>query len=510
MTKPKINTQDHELREKSEHGVLGPILMADALAGSRLIGTLLDTLRPPLAKWFKGPANRTLAVALDAHLRGEIDCDQASVAGYLSGLPHEALHQILTGKKVTDWKLCDYEGSALQSAGGYSGAFPPDGHYPASAALGWAKILRGLYEQEQAIDILRKTAVEVSRANPANGISEIIAEAAEQIAAITSNQAQGKTSGHGLEQVVEDAKRAAQRRVDGEGSPCSWGIPELDAFAPLRPGALIILSAPPGAGKTSLALMAAAATAEAGGRGSVAMASLEMSQAELVTILCARELKISPSAIRDWRPAAAVRESEIKQIAERWKQSDGLAVRDATAGSKQTGSAIVSWFRQRKATSKDKLALGVLDYIGLLESEGKEQEREKLSAASGALKAAAQSLEIPILCLAQLNREGRKAVRDVKTGKAVATPEPRKEDLAGSGALEANADMIVFVHFPEASTEIANPRGKIIVAKQRGGATGSIDVIFHRSHQLFTFDPPIKNKSMSQNPHESEDAYAQP
>lgn len=506
----KVSPQDPGLRAKAELGVLAPILIADSLAGSRLIGTLLDTLRLPLSQWFKGPANRTLAVALDAHLRGEIDCDWTSVATYLSGLPHEALHQMLTGKKVTEWKRCDYEGSALQYAGGYSGAFPNDGFYPAQQALGCAKLLRGMVEQERAIEILRQTAIEISKASVLNGAEDIITAAVEQISAITSTGKTARTMGEGMRDAITRAKADAQRRASGDGAACSWGIPELDQLCPMRPGALIILSAPPGAGKTSLALMAASATAQAGGRDSVAISSMEMRLEELAIILGSRELGLSAKAIKDWTPEAQEREPEILAMIAEWEAHNGIAVRESVGGERQTVAAIISWFRRRKAAAKGRLALGVLDYIGLLEGDGKQTEHDKLSVASAALKQAAQSLEIPILCLAQLNREGRKGIRDTKTGEMVAQPEPRKEDLNGSGSLEANADAIVFVHFPKATSGVGNPRGKIIVAKQRGGPTGSIDVVFHGSHQLFTFDPPIKNKSMSQDPHESEDAYARP
>lgn len=508
MNKPKLNLPDTDLRHHAECAVLSPILrQVDSLAGSRLIGTLLGTLRPPLAKWFKSPANRTLAVALDAHLRGEIDCDQGAVANYLSAMPHATLHEIFTGGKVSAWKACDYEGSALQFAGGFTSAFPDHEKYLDSQALGYAEILRGLVQQENTIDALRKMAVDVSKADVKKGADHVIAGVVEQLTALLSSGNDKMTMGDALAGVVAAAKRAAEMRRTGESSLVSWGIPELDKFCPLRPGALVILSAPPGAGKTSLALMAASATAAAGGRGSVALVSLEMTINELVTILCAREIGISPSAIRDWRPAAEAEEAQILALAQKWRESDGISVRESETGARHTASAVTAWLRKRKRVSCDKLTLGVVDYIGLLESEGKEGEREKLAAASGLLKSTAQSLEIPILCLAQLNREGRKAVRDPKTGKAVATPEPRKEDLAGSGALEANADAIVFIHFPDAATDDPMPRGKIIVAKQRGGATGSIDVIFHRSHQLFMFEPPVKNTSMSESPNESEDLY---
>lgn len=503
----RLTLQDPALRLKAEYGILAPILAADSLAGSRLIGTLLETLRLPLSQWFSAPANRAIAVALDAHLRGETDCDQTGVTTYLAGMPHEALHLTLTGKKVSTWKACDFEGSALASVGGYAGAFPPEGFYPASQALGSANLLRWMVEKERTIALLRATALEVQNANITQGTEDMLTGCIELVSAITTTGKAARTMGQGMRDAVTKAKHDAQRRANGESAACSWGIPELDELCPMRPGALIILSAPPGAGKTSLALMAASATAAVGGRDSVAISSMEMRLEELAIILGSRELGMSAKAIKDWTPEAQAREPEILSMIDSWEKHNGIAVRESVGGERQTVSAIISWFRRRKAAAKGKLALGILDYIGLLEGEGKQTEYDKLSIASAQLKQAAQSLEIPILCLSQLNREGRKGIRDSKTGETVAQPEPRKEDLNGSGSLEANADAIVFVHFPKVTSGLGNPRGQIIVAKQRGGPTGKIDVIFHGAHQVFSFCPPIQNKSMSQEPNESEDHY---
>ena len=510
MTRP--TKQDPALRASTEWSVLTPILLARGEASGRILAAVSVAIPPPLHQWFAESPRKAIAVALDAALKGEIGSDHASVSAYLSGLPHGTLHEIVTGKPVSAWKAGEYEGSALASIGGFNALNEPVDaqHSSATQAPQSAKVLRHLVERDRAIDVLRDMATEISRCDLGKGPTDAISQGLDRLGAMLSGGSAGRNLGDCLLSAVDSAQKSAELRGEGHDSPCTWGLPALDRLCPMRAGALYILSAPPGAGKTSLALQSAAATALAGGKGSVALVSLEMTGEELATILVARETGLSPAAIREWSPAAAIRSDVIREIAAQWRVSEAMMVRDLDAGGqRQTAAAVTAWLRQRKTVTANRLALGVIDYLGLLDGDAKQREYDTITQATRTIKRAAMTLRLPILCLAQMNRDGRKADRD-KSGAVSSTPEPRLEDLRGSGSIEQDADAVVFIHLPDARSEEPSLRGKIIVAKHRGGATGSVDVIFHRRQQLFqeVAIEPRNNSRMSSDPSPSEDLYA--
>lgn len=487
----RTSPEDPRLRETCEWGVLAPILLATPEVGSRLLAAASVALAPPLHRWFDDRPRKAIAVAMDAALRGEIQPDHQSVAGYLGGMPYETLIEITTGRPVAPWKASEYQGSALAAIGGFNSLDAPDGLQgnPALVA-GSATLLRHLVERLQAVETLREVAVEVSRCDLKGGPTEALSAGLDRLAGLLSGGSAGRNMGDCLLSAIDRAEQSASLRAQGQSVPCTWGLPALDLLCPLRPGMLVVLSAPPGAGKTSLALQAGAATAAVGGKGSVAISSLEMTGEEVATILVARELQISPSSIREWTQAAQSRADQIRAIAQQWRASDAVMIRDLeTGGQRQTAAAVTAWLRQRKTVTANRLGLGIIDYLQLLDGEPRQREYDTITQATRTLKRTALSLRIPILCLAQMNREGRKADRN-QQGEVTTVPEPRLEDLKGSGSIEQDADAVVFIHFPETKDPVTWT-GRIIVAKQRGGATGSIAVNFHRRHQLMVHQGPV-------------------
>jgi replicative DNA helicase len=133
-----------------------------------------------------------------------------------------------------------------------------------------------------------------------------------------------------------------------------------------------------------------------------------------------------------------------------------------------------NWARKVKG-----LKLIVIDYFGLLRHNGKAGSRyEAMTEISGQLKSLARSLKVPILCLAQLNRENmqRKGMK------------PQLSDLRDTGALEQDADGVIFLHRPDYYGDGDNPTPgvtsgpvdlQVILAKNRHGATGSINMDFY-------------------------------
>jgi replicative DNA helicase len=123
------------------------------------------------------------------------------------------------------------------------------------------------------------------------------------------------------------------------------------------------------------------------------------------------------------------------------------------------------------------LGLLVVDYLQLMHQKGRVESRQlEVSEISRSMKALAKELEVPIVALSQLNRK----VEERKGGK------PMLSDLRESGAIEQDADVVMFIHREDQDDEEGGggaPRPgaipvELIVAKQRNGPTGSVDLIF--------------------------------
>lgn len=250
--------------------------------------------------------------------------------------------------------------------------------------------------------------------------------------------------GEGLHRMFE-----ALRGGQVEMTPTPWD--QLNRYiGGLRPGALYIIGARPAVGKTVIGLNLAAGFTD---HGAVGFVSLEMTEDELRKRLLASEGTVHLSGLLDgrlstgdWEALAAV---EPKVAAMR------LSVYDSA----EQLSQVLSY--ARTLHRKGDLKLLVIDYLQLLSGDGRAESRQQeVSQFSRALKALAKELRIPIVALAQLNREsaGRK------------TGEPKVSDLRESGAIEQDADAVILLHRDE---ERKPGVIKIIVGKNRQGQPGS-------------------------------------
>jgi replicative DNA helicase len=120
----------------------------------------------------------------------------------------------------------------------------------------------------------------------------------------------------------------------------------------------------------------------------------------------------------------------------------------------------------------------MVDYLQLMRSsEGKDSREQEISEISRSLKALAKELNVPVVALSQLNRQVESR----------SPPKPRLSDLRESGAIEQDADVIAFIYREEAYDEDTDRKGiaEIIVAKQRNGPIGSVDLAFLREYTRF-------------------------
>ena len=222
-------------------------------------------------------------------------------------------------------------------------------------------------------------------------------------------------------------------------------------------------------GKTSFALNIAenvAAKAKAKDRHTVGVFSLEMSKEALVQRLLCSLASVDIHKIRRGYASS----DEYKRLQQAAAQlHDAPIYIDDTAGI----SILEMKAKSRRLATEGNLGLIVVDYLQLMRGpEGAENRQQEISAISRALKNMAKELGVPVLALSQLSR----AV-ETRGG----TKRPMLSDLRESGAIEQDADVVLFVYRPEVyETDPAKRDGKaeIIIAKQRNGPTGSIDLAF--------------------------------
>lgn len=239
--------------------------------------------------------------------------------------------------------------------------------------------------------------------------------------------------------------------------PVRTGIDRVDRIAGgLMPGELEIIAARPGNGKTSLAMQVAMFTAEQD--RPVLVVSLEMTASELVgRVLCG---------------ATGVASSQVRQ-----RGVDPNQFNNALLELKELPLTIfdppTATMRQIRAVAKMQSAAGglellVIDYIGLVQPRDRRLQRtEQVAEITAAMKQLAKEIDVPVIALCQLNRQADGAT-------------PILSHLRESGAIEQDADVVVFLH-REDETNF-----KLIIAKHRHGDTGEIPVAFDGAKTRFS------------------------
>lgn len=240
----------------------------------------------------------------------------------------------------------------------------------------------------------------------------------------------------------------------------------------MQPGALIILAARSTVGKTALAGGLALQVAEAG--EAVLFFSLEQSRRELAQRLLCAGSGVSMTRLRSKNLPTDDREN----LAETAAMLGVLKLTiDDTPGRTVSQISAVSRLQKRR----DGLSLVIVDYLQFVEPDDRRIPREQqVAEITRGLKNMAKSLSIPVICLAQLNRqiENRENKR------------PRLADLRESGAIEQDADMVWFIDRPGSYDDKADPEAAtLIVAKNRNGQTGDVPLRWVGSRMRF-YNPP--------------------
>ena len=253
------------------------------------------------------------------------------------------------------------------------------------------------------------------------------------------------------------------------------GFKELDMMtAGLQPSSLNVLAARPSMGKTAFALTIGQNVALREGK-TVGIFNLEMSAVQLVTRMLCSEARVDMSRVRNGQ----LSDRDFQRLADTaGKMSEARIFIDDNAD--LTVMELRS--RARRLMAEHDLGLIIIDYLQLMSGSGKtsgggENRQQEISSISRGLKLLARELNIPIIVLSQLSRavESRPNKR------------PMLSDLRESGAIEQDADLVMFIYRDEYYDQQSEKQGiaEIIIGKQRNGPVGTIELQFHNAHVRF-------------------------
>jgi replicative DNA helicase len=254
------------------------------------------------------------------------------------------------------------------------------------------------------------------------------------------------------------------------------GFKDLDErTAGFQPSDLVIVAARPSMGKTALCLNVAVHAAIEHNTG-VAIFSLEMSREAIVQRLLTSEARVDAHRLR----SGTLRDADYKLLA---SAAGILSSAPIWIDDSSSLTPLELRSKARRIKAEQDIGLIMVDYLQLMrEPEYSENRVQEISAISRSLKALAKELHVPVIALSQLSRapeqrggEGRR---------------PQLSDLRESGAIEQDADVVLFIYRAEMYAkaderdEVAG-QAEVIIGKQRNGPTGTVKLFFHNQYTRF-------------------------
>jgi replicative DNA helicase len=251
----------------------------------------------------------------------------------------------------------------------------------------------------------------------------------------------------------------------------STGYGSLDEMTSgLQPTDLIIVAARPGMGKTSFALNVAQNASRTGKK--IGVFSLEMSREQLFLRLLTGQARLDAHAMRtgrlkrdDWSRAMST-VAELSEVPIFIDDTAGISVMEMRA-------------KSRRLKSEHGLDLLIIDYLQLMRSRGRfENRNQEITDISRSLKELAKELRVPLIAISQLSRAPEQRGEKGR---------PQLSDLRESGAIEQDADMVMFIYREEVYKPTEENKGlaEVIIAKQRNGPIGKLDFAFLREYTRF-------------------------
>ncbi len=293
---------------------------------------------------------------------------------------------------------------------------------------------------------------------------------------------------HGLRRGFESLPPALHRAFEqieayhksgGGVTGVPTGYKDLDEMTSgLQPSDLVIIAGRPSMGKTAFALNIASYAALQAQTG-VGIFSLEMSTTQIALRLLCSAARVDSHKVRSGRLA----KSDFAKIAQTvGKIAEAPIYIDDTPA--MTSSEIRA--KARRLAAEKKVGLIVVDYLQLVRWPGKTENRVvEITFISQSMKALAKELNIPVIVLSQLSRAVETRGGDKR---------PQLSDLRESGAIEQDADVVMFIYRPDVySKELASNTAEIIVGKQRNGPIGTVDLVFLKDFTTFVNAAPVEN-----------------
>ena len=311
-------------------------------------------------------------------------------------------------------------------------------------------------------------------------VADILDSVEQSIFSITQNRLKGGFTQ--INNIVVDALEKLEliRASGGSVIGVASGLLDLDDITSgFQDSDLIIIAGRPGMGKTALALSMirnAALEADVG----VGMFSLEMANHQLAMRLLCAEARVDSHFVRTGKLPAKLWKNlglsagDLEKAPIYLDDSPALTVLELRA-------------KARRLKAEHNIGMIVVDYLQLMQGpRGVESRQQEISVISRSLKALAKELSIPVVALSQLSRAVEQR----------ADRKPQLSDLRESGAIEQDADVVIFLYRPWVYSQEDEDEGKaeIIVAKQRNGPTGHISASFISKYARF------ENLSQSETP----------
>lgn len=430
--------------EEAERSVLGALLLSTS--------AMADVLEEVTASDFYYPKHEQIFLTIhDLYQRGE-PCDPITIAAALS------------------------ERGALEKAGGGLYLHELARDVPSAASAGfYARIV----QRKARLRHIREAATRVLQAvenAELDDVERLANEAQEVFYAATERRGSKPyvALGDALEQALE---RIETHASGGEAHGLSTGFRELDRLTGgLRGGQMIVVAGRPSLGKSTLGLDLARAAAITQTAPTVYF-TLEMDTGSVTTRLLSAEANV---------PLTALDRGNLNH--DQWRLLADAAARLARAPLfiDDTAQLTLASLRSKCRKIKHQYGLGliVIDYLQLLESPRRPESRQaEVAELSRGLKLLAKELAAPVVAMSQLNR-------GVETR---ADRRPLLADMRESGAIEQDADLVLFVHRDEAYDRDLRPgEADLIVAKNRQGPTGTATVAFQSMYARFA-DMPQEN-----------------
>jgi replicative DNA helicase len=304
---------------------------------------------------------------------------------------------------------------------------------------------------------------------------ELLRTAEEKIFAIMEQRTAAEA--RPIDAVLQDVLKRMDARMKHEQAlgGVETGFTDLDSLCGgLHDSELIILAARPSMGKTALAMNIAENVA-IGNQRPVLFVSLEMASMELADRLLCSAARVNGHRLRNGTISQEDRRRLVQKATE---ISAAPLFIDDTPGRTLAEIGAVA----RRLKRKHDLALIVIDYLQLIEPDNpRDPRQEQVARIARRLKGLARQLTVPVLCLAQLNRQAEVS-RDNR---------PRLNHLRESGAIEQDADVVMFVHreeyyqTSEEDKERVKGQAEIIIAKQRNGPVGDVHLLWQHDFTRF-------------------------